>query len=63
MVYSSPPLISQGAEEAVHTIDMKIVLIDGQKLAEFMIEHNLGVTAKVVYEVKQLDSDYFSEDT
>ncbi len=54
---------SDGAREAVHTLDMKIVLIDGQQLAELMIEHNIGVTPKEVYEVKQIDSDYFSEDS
>lgn len=54
---------SPGALEAVHTLDMKIVLIDGQQLAELMIEHNLGVTPKEVYEVKQIDSDYFSEES
>lgn len=54
---------SPGALDAVHTLDMKIVLIDGQQLAELMIEHNLGVTRKEVYEVKQIDSDYFSEDS
>lgn len=53
---------SAGAREAVHNLDMKVVLIDGQQLAELMIEHNLGVTSKEVYEVKQIDSDYFSED-
>ena len=39
-----------------------VVLIDGKQLAELMIEHNLGVTRKEIYEVKQLDSDYFSEE-
>ncbi len=54
---------SSGAREAVQTLDMKVVLIDGHQLAELMIEHNLGVTRKEVYEVKQIDSDYFSEDS
>jgi restriction system protein len=53
---------SSGAKEAVNSLDMKVVLIDGQQLAELMIEHNLGVTRKEVYEVKQFDSDYFNED-
>ncbi|MEW8050997.1 MAG: restriction endonuclease, partial [Candidatus Thiodiazotropha endolucinida] len=52
---------STGAKEAVNSLDMKVVLIDGQQLAELMIEHNLGVTPKEVYEVKQIDSDYFNE--
>ena len=53
---------SSGAREAVQNLDMKVSLIDGQQLAELMIEHNLGVTCKEVYEVKQIDTDYFSED-
>jgi len=53
---------SQGARDAVQNLDMKVVLIDGQQLADLMIEHNLGVTRKEVYEVKQIDNDYFSEE-
>jgi len=53
---------SEGARDSVKSLDMKVVLIDGQQLAELMIEHNLGVTRKEVYEVKQLDNDYFSEE-
>jgi restriction system protein len=39
--------------------DTKIVLIDGEKLAEYMIEYNLGVAAIKNFEVKKIDSDYF----
>lgn len=53
---------SEGARDSVKSLDMKVVLIDGQQLAELMIEHNLGVTRKDIYEVKQLDNDYFSEE-
>ena len=41
--------------------DTKIVLIDGKKLAELMIENDVGVTAKFNYEVKKMDNDYFEE--
>lgn len=40
----------------------KIVLIDGEELAELMIEHSIGVATAAVYEVKRVDSDYFSEE-
>lgn len=40
----------------------KIVLIDGDELAELMIEHGIGVSTAAVYEVKRVDSDYFSEE-
>lgn len=45
----------------VSQIDTKIILIDGEKLADLMIEHNIGVTPLSIYEVKRLDSDYFEE--
>lgn len=40
----------------------KVVLVDGRMLADLMIEHNLGVSPKTVYEIKALDNDFFSED-
>lgn len=39
----------------------KIDLIDGDELAELMIDHNVGVSVAQVYEVKRIDSDYFAE--
>jgi restriction system protein len=42
--------------------ETKIVLIDGQQLSQFMIDHNLGVTTVNSYEVKRMDSDYFGEE-
>ena len=39
----------------------KIVLIDGEDLAELMIDHGIGVATAATYEVKRLDSDYFNE--
>lgn len=42
-------------------IDSKVVLIDGKKLAEFMIDYDIGVTEVISYKLKRIDSDYFSE--
>lgn len=39
----------------------KIVLVDGQRLAELMIDHNLGVTPIARYEIKRIDSDFFTD--
>lgn len=39
--------------------EAKIVLIDGEQLAQLMIDNNLGVSLSVTYEIKRLDSDYF----
>ena len=53
---------SDGARTAALGLDIKVVLIDGVELARLMVENNLGVSVKQVYEVKQLDSDYFAEE-
>ncbi len=45
----------------VKSIAQKVVLIDGERLAELMIEHNVGVSRSHSYEVKRVDSDYFEE--
>lgn len=53
---------SAGARDAASGLDMRVVLIDGRELAQLMIEHNLGVSTRNVYQVKQIDTDYFSEE-
>jgi restriction system protein len=50
------------ARDYVAMIDSKIILIDGEELAELMIDYNVGVSVATVYEIKKMDSDYFSED-
>ena len=52
---------SRDAREYVRHIDSTIVLIDGEQLAQLMIDHGVGVSVATVYEIKKIDSDYFSE--
>jgi restriction system protein len=40
-------------------IQTKVVLIDGKRLANLMIDYNVGVSPQTRYEIKSLDSDYF----
>ncbi|MBX9779272.1 MAG: restriction endonuclease [Chitinophagaceae bacterium] len=42
--------------------ETKIVLVDGDQLAKYMIDYGLGVTTSQVYEVKRIDGDYFGEE-
>lgn len=42
--------------------NMKVVLIDGAKLVDLMIEYNLGVSNYEEYIIKKIDYDYFTED-
>lgn len=43
-------------------LHQKVILIDGQRLAELMIDHNIGVAEEQVYRLKRIDSDYFLDD-
>jgi len=61
-VFITTSRFSKDAIEFVERIEKSIVLIDGQKLAELMIKYDLGVATKQVYAIKQIDSDYFSEE-
>ena len=53
---------SKEAQEYVRNIESKIILIDGDQLAQFMVDNNVGVSPVSVYEVKRVDQDYFTEE-
>lgn len=41
---------------------LKVVLINGERLANLMIDYGIGVTTRIKYEIKNLDSDYFGQE-
>ncbi|MGB4205810.1 MAG: restriction endonuclease [Bacteroidales bacterium] len=41
--------------------ETKIVLIDGEQLAQYMIDYNIGVSITKTYELKRIDNDYFGD--
>jgi restriction system protein len=53
---------SRDAWDFVGRVERKIVLVDGKRLAELMIDYNVGVTTARTYAVKKVDSDYFVEE-
>ena len=61
-VFITTSRFSDGAMTYVNAIVPKVILIDGKTLANYMIDFNLGVTRAATYEVKRIDSDYFSEE-
>lgn len=52
---------SQDAHDYVSRIEKKIVLIDGEQLAQLMIDYDIGVAEVARYVVKKIDLDYFGE--
>ena len=61
-VFITTSFFTKEAKEYVSVIDAKIILIDGEQLAKFLVEHNVGVSTVGLYEVKKIDSDYFDND-
>lgn len=61
-VFITTSKFSQDAREYVSIIDSKIVLIDGQELAQLMIDNHVGVSTVSIYEIKKIDSDYFTDE-
>lgn len=60
-VFVTTSTFPQSAHDYVARVSKRVVLIEGEELAALMVAHGVGVRVKTVYEVKELDDDYFSE--
>lgn len=60
-VFITTGSFSSDAAAYVEHLDPKVVLIDGRRLAELMIDFEVGVTTARTYHVKRVDSDYIEE--
>lgn len=61
-IFITTSYFSKDALEYNPKNETKIVLIDGEKLAKFMIEYDLAVTTVSNYKLKKMDLDYFGEE-
>nr|WP_228282031.1 restriction endonuclease [Rubrobacter marinus] len=52
---------SKQARDYASAIESSVVLIDGETLAGLMIDHDVGTAVESSYEIKRVDSDYFTE--
>jgi restriction system protein len=60
-VFITTSTFSKEARDYVERIDSKIVLIDGEQLAQYMIDFGIGVNEGKTYTIKRIDTDYFDE--
>ena len=51
----------EALEYASNTKEVKVILIDRDKLLDYMIKFNVGVQVRSVLEIKKIDEDYFEE--
>lgn len=61
-VFITTSWFTQDAKDYALSSQYKVVLIDGERLADLMIEHDLGVSVAATYQLKRIDSDFFSEE-
>jgi len=60
-VFITTSEIHENARDYAASLHQKIILVDGRRLADLMIEHGIGVAEEHAYTVKKIDSDYFDE--
>jgi len=61
-IFITTSTFTQDAIDFAKNIDSRVILIDGNELANLMIDHNVGVAITDAYELKRIDSDYFIEE-
>lgn len=59
-VFITTSRFSPGAVEWVRTVPARIILIDGQRLTQLMIEYGVGVQVERTYRVVEIDEDFFT---
>jgi restriction system protein len=61
-IFITTSTFTKDARDYADKIESKIVLIDGESLAQLMIDHNIGVSPVASYMIKKIDNDYFNEE-
>jgi restriction system protein len=60
-VFLTTGTFTSDAAAYVDNIDSKVILIDGRRIAELMMDFDVGVNTAATYAVKRIDSDYFDD--
>jgi len=61
-IFITTSYFTEDAMQYAKKVDSKIILIDGDELSKLMIDHDIGVAQMASYDIKRIDSDYFSEE-
>ena len=61
-VFVTTSTFSTPAIDFVRHLPQRVILIDGEKLADLMIEHGVGVRVARTVEVKRVDEDFFIDE-
>lgn len=61
-IFLTTSAFTKDAHEYASGLETKVILIDGQQLAELMFDHEVGVSTESKYIVKRIDNDFFEDD-
>ncbi|MDH7639975.1 restriction endonuclease [Sphingomonas oryzagri] len=61
-VFVTTSTFSAPALQFVQHLPQRVILIDGDRLAELMVEHDVGVRASRTIAIKRLDEDFFVDE-
>jgi restriction system protein len=61
-IFITTSSFTKDALASVREYSSRIILIDGISLADYMMDHGVGVSIASTYEIKKIDSDFFEED-
>ena len=53
---------SSHARDYVNHLPQRVILIDGDRLAELLVEHGVGVRVSRTITVKRIDEEYFADE-
>ena len=60
-VFITTSTYSTGAIQFAQQVPQKIILLDGDRLTELMIQYDVGVRVERTVAIKRIDIDYFEE--
>jgi restriction system protein len=60
-VFVTTSSFTKSARDYAERVQKRIILIDGARLANLMVQHGVGVRVRAVYEVKGIDEEFFEE--
>lgn len=61
-VFVTTSTFTSGAKEYARHLPQRVILIDGIRLTELMIEHDVGVRVSRLVKLKRLDEDFFNDE-
>jgi restriction system protein len=62
-VFVTTSAFSSGAIDFVKHLSQRVILLDGQTMADLMIEHGVGVRTAQAIVLRRLDEDFFAEES